>query len=306
MLLEEKVQEELEFVREAIKERRFAVAHQLLGRAVNLSYEGGIAIAPDFYRLKRELSRIIDGIGNVKEFFHELAANMVGTDSGGLVRTLAIGLNEFQNGKVDKNFGTVFLVNFVKLGKSMHEEELRKYELELDTQLCGYDGSNGFHSVFYEAPFNFCLTYDAQLIAHIGFNPWPRKLFIQQIQGIMGAAKQLGDVKWPLALVSHALEFARHHKIPSVGVVSVDNIDYARETYDVIREANLYPDQVKTFDDAKKMSLLEEQRIREAAFKLDYFRGLMPAHGFFLYDITARRLGFQRAPDGNYVKVTAT
>ena len=294
------VQECLEQARGAIRKKRLESANYLLDTARDYMLRNG-GLVPEYYRLKRELCRRDSSEGLTRGEFRKAAVNMLQTDKGKQVRDLTKTLSRFQTGVIDSSFGVEFLRDFLKPGLPVLEEELRKYELELDTSMCNEDDSNGFKNASYDGIFNLCITYNAELIAHLGFGPDPGVAFTLQIQGVKGAALLLNSFMWTSALVQWTVQFARQYGIPAVEIQSVDNNLYATSTFASIKKKGLYPGSVRTFEDAKRLSVEEDSRIRKAALAECYV-SLTPRQGFLLYDATAAGLGFVRMPNGNYVK----
>ena len=195
-------------------------------------------------------------------YFQTQARGMAGDQS----EELAIALEEFQEGRAYPHFGTEFLRDFVKQGADVPEDELRRYGLQLDMKH-EYGSGYVFEGRAFDATFNFCLTYDGELIASVGFDAHEGRAFIRQIQGPNKSASnreqkvgKLKTIKWERALVQYAVQFAEQYGIPEVALQSSQNNAWA------------------------------------------YVRN---EHGHMLYDVTAQRCGFKISADGNYVKQIA-
>lgn len=201
------------------------------------------------------------------------------------------------------------------------EAELRKYAFKKDVQLCvanpdipvmakeGFDGTYTFgDGVFYGGKFAFCIKYEGQLAACTSFDPEERKIVIKQIQGVKKRKKELQPLKWVHAVLSKAIDFAKENDIPAVEIVSVINNHWAKLTFNCLKNNGLYTPST-TLDDAAKMSAEEEQAIREKARHSENIVygdiHLMPHQGFMLYDVAARKHGFQKNAEGNCVLKTA-
>ncbi|MBI4141018.1 hypothetical protein HY485_04240 [Candidatus Woesearchaeota archaeon] len=249
--------------------------------------------------------------------FHLLAKNCAGKPSLKLAKTL----REF---KCCRESSAEFLKKFIKQGQTISEEELQKYALRKDVQLglaypevCWPDGRDVDFSyafgdgVFYDAKFNFCLTYTGELAAFAGFVPEEHKLFVKQIQGVKQHKNKkfpLHEIKWTAGLLSLIVKFAQENKIPEVEVQSVENNKWARMTFKKFKENGLYRPST-TLQEATSMSAEEEQELKKRAIKLPNICytdiHLMPRQGFLIYNVTAKRLGFENAENGNYVLKTA-
>ena len=249
--------------------------------------------------------------------FHLLAKNCAGKPSVKLAKAL----REFKGGGVSS---AGFLNNFIKQGQTISEEELQKYALRKDVQVrlaypevCWPNGIDVDFSyafgdgVFYDAKFNFCLTYEGELAAFAGFVPEEHKLFVKQIQGVKQHKNKkfpLHEIKWPAGLLSLIVKFAQENEIPKVEVQSVENNKWARMTFKKFKENGLYSPST-TLQEATIMSAEEEKSIRENATKCEKICytdiHLMPRQGFLIYDVTAQRNSFTKNTEGNYVIKTA-
>ena len=157
------------------------------------------------------------------EYFAQQALLMTGLPNP----QLAEALSGFQEGRVDRTFGVEYLRGFVKQNAELPDEELSRYALKHDIQLDNSQYGNGFGHKYFDTKFNFCLTYDGQLIASVGFDAAQDRMYIWQIQGIRGNRDKLKPIKWERALASYAVQWAEDHGIPEVSIVSVDNNKWA-------------------------------------------------------------------------------
>ena len=192
---------------------------------------------------------------------------------------LATQLELFQEGFSIDSFGLEYLARNVKQKRRVSENELKKYGLEFDIQLPDNDYGRRFIGRFYDSQYNFCLTYNdgiiKRLVASIGFDLKDSRIVIRQIQGEKGRQEKLNPFKWPRAFVQYVIEWAKENGIPEVSITSVDNNHWAYG--------------VGHFDN----------RTDQLLFK----RGTGPLNyqtGKLLYDMTAKRLGFERDHYGNY------
>ena len=148
---------------------------------------------------------------------------------------LADALAEFQAGSVDRQFGVDYLRNFVKQDAAISDAELGSYALELDIRSPDNHYGRHFKNRYFDAQFNFCLTYDSQNIACVGFDVVEGRMFIRQIQGEGGRKNQLKPVKWERALVQYAVKWAERYAVPEVAILSVDNNKWAAVNRDLNR-----------------------------------------------------------------------
>ena len=211
---------------------------------------------------------------------------------------LATALQGFQEGCADSDAG--FLRDFLKQGAQISGRRLARYGIELDTKMRNNGHSNGF-DFYYDTPFNFCLTYDGELLASIGFTPERLLMFINQIQGVQGAGKELQEFKWTQAGVLYAMRWAEKHGIPQVGIQSVKNNTWARYTFNAFKSKGIYP-RGMTFEQAMHLDYETGEMYRREAKSRGPYMNFMPHQGFMIYDVTARRCGFERRRDGDYVK----
>jgi len=306
MAVDTLVEELLDKAREAIGKRRYAVARKSLEKAYSAATGAGIKPLPDIYRLSRHVQRRTlgrHGFRRNTKFFTLNAVDMLGSGPNSDSRNLSKILAEFEAGKIESDFG-LLLMHFAKPSVNVSPEELDRYELELTTPL-SCPSIMGFSDAYFDATYNFCLTYDAELMAIAGFRTWFPGIIIAQIQGMPGTAAQLNPFFFSQALVTKVLYFADQNKIPSVLVPSVDNMRVPKERFDELKAGGLYPSDM-TFEAAKHLSSEKEQHIRQAAKDKKIWTGLMPHQGFLLYDETARQLHFTKMPDGNYQQVLST
>ncbi len=200
----------------------------------------------------------------------QVARALLGRDDG--IEALVSGLGDFVRGKRDPTFAPDFLRDYIKLGVVISDEELSRYGLCFDVPKGSVEGSySQFGKVFsrryFDAPFNFCLTYRTELIGSLGFDAQPRKIFITQIQGFHrdgegnpeDLREKLRPIKWERALVEYAVQWAKNFGIPVVEIQAAKNNQYMK-----VRDNSRYQ---------------------------------------MMYDVTAKRCGFRRNGEGNYVKV---
>ncbi|HLC98095.1 MAG TPA: hypothetical protein VJC21_04915 [Candidatus Nanoarchaeia archaeon] len=157
------------------------------------------------------------------EYFTEQAKRLARKPNPGLADALA----EFQAGSVDRQFGVDYLRNFVKQDAAISDAELGSYALELDIRSPDSHYGRHFKNRYFDAQFNFCLTYDSQNIACVGFDVVEGRMFIRQIQGERERKNQLKPVKWERALVQYAVKWAERYAVPEVAILSVDNNKWA-------------------------------------------------------------------------------
>ena len=231
---------------------------------------------------------------------------MVGTEAEELAEALA----EFRSSAPYHSFGVSFLRDYVKREQTIPEDELSRYGLTLDIQSTKFGSASHYGTRFtqkyFDALFNFCLTYDGELIASLGFNPDEGRMTIQQIQGIKGHGDKLKPIKWERALVEYAVQWAEKYGIPEVAVISVDNNKWAGYSFNALKEKEIYPAET-TFEDACSLDFTTERAYKEAAEKAKVWDlHLMPHQGFMLYDITAKRCGFRKGRNGNYIRRLGT
>ncbi|MBI2650771.1 hypothetical protein HYX04_05690 [Candidatus Woesearchaeota archaeon] len=238
-------------------------------------------------------------------YFQEQARKILGFPS----QDLASELESFQRDKEIPDFGITHLKKFLKRDHQIKndnlEEELGKYKLGFDMASRTHEGIRfRGNDRYFDATFNFCLTYEGNLIASLGFEPADKRIFVKQIQGVKGNVNALKPFRWERALVQYAVQWAERYGIPEIEIVSVDNLKWAKWTFDYLKEAGVYPEGL-TFSAAKTLDLKAQEQIMEKIKKSEFIVKdkvyLMPHQGFLLYDVTAQRNGFNRA-NGNYVK----
>ncbi|MBI4141417.1 hypothetical protein HY484_00660 [Candidatus Woesearchaeota archaeon] len=252
---------------------------------------------------------------NVKDtIFHLLAKNCAGKPSIKLAKEL----REFKCAKPES---AEFLKKFIRNNRTV--QELGKYSLtkdvrtgialsEKDNNDKELDSSYTFgNDIKYAGQFAFCILYKGRLAGYATFSPGEKKIAVEQIQGIKKHVNEYNPLKplwWSVALLSRIVDFAKENNVPEVEVLSVKNNKLAIMTFETFKQNGLYLP-LATLEDAARMSAEEEQEIREKARKCPTICygniHLMPHQGFLLYDITAKRLGFQKAENGNYVMRTA-
>lgn len=238
---------------------------------------------------------------------------------------LAKELRKFREEFVDHKFGELYLKHFAKKTASISPEELKKYAIKLDVQLgvahpeiCQdneRDNSDRYFSYrfgdpfFYEGKFSFCLLYEGMLMAYLSFDTGDKKVVVKQIQGIKSDSKEttaLQQIKFTLALLNYKCTWAKQQNIPEIEVVSVLNSPWAKRTFDYLKANGVYSHNM-TLKDAINMNLADEQKLREKIKKDQKISEssihLMPAQGFMIYDVSARRCGFKKNKEGNYSKI---
>ncbi|MBI1968499.1 hypothetical protein HYS49_01175 [Candidatus Woesearchaeota archaeon] len=232
------------------------------------------------------------------------------------VSELADALHDFEKSLTLPSFGTAYLRGFLKQNQNVSDEEFGKYGMVFDIRQernywCSEQGlvylepdkyGRHFKYKYFDAPFNLCLTYGGSLIANIGCSPEEGKLVISQIQGTKENGWRLRSFKWERALVTYAVQWAQQYRIPEAVIVSVDNNRWAQFTFEDMMSSEVFGSQT-TFEDFKRFDFDLEKRLIE--MHLPHLAAkvhLAPNRGFLLYDVTARRCGFKRRPDGNYTK----
>lgn len=151
------------------------------------------------------------------------------------------------------------LARFLKQSVPICPETLNRYHIENDLRLNGTRFGQRFRERYFDATYNFCLTYDDKLVASLGFDVDvdDSSMTIWQLQGKKDARDALHPIKWERALVHYAVAWARTHEVSEIAMASVDNVSWAQKHGHLSRD-----------------------------------RGRM------LYDVTARRSGFTRGDDG--------
>lgn len=135
-------------------------------------------------------------------------------------------LQEFVEGQSHPEFCN-YLKIFVKQGMTMSDEELVKYGLRSDTKRACSSYGKCFSTRYYDALWNFCLTYGNKLIASLGFDV-VIDMVIKQIQGphknrTGDTPELLKPIKWERALVTYAIGWAERNELPGVVVTSTKN-----------------------------------------------------------------------------------
>jgi len=117
---------------------------------------------------------------------------------------------------------------------------------------------NGVDLLF-ESPYGFILKKNAVPLAVSSFEVTENTpgILVRQLQGIEGAVKELQPLKWSKLLLSRIISFADRNDIPEVFV-----LPYSRNTYRFMRRDRFF---IKGERD----------------------------NGFLIYDVTARRSGFE-------------
>ena len=78
-------------------------------------------------------------------------------------------LERFEPGCVEARFGERYLARHVKQGAALDDRELARYALHADLKLNGSNYGLRFKHKYFDATFSFCLTFDGELIATLGF-----------------------------------------------------------------------------------------------------------------------------------------
>lgn len=120
--------------------------------------------------------------------------------------------------------------------REISKEELGKYSLVLDMQREGSHFGKKFGTKYFDTPFNFCLAYEGNLIASVGFTPETGRIYIQQIQGIKGNHERLSPFKWERALIDYATQWAQTNGINQVSITSVKNNKWAHRVGHLTQE----------------------------------------------------------------------
>ena len=136
-------------------------------------------------------------------------------------------LESFEPGCIEPDFGQIRLKSFGKQDRDLAEDEWSRYTLEADLKLNGSNYGQRFKNKYFDATFNFCLAFDGQLIATLGFEVDGDALIIWQIQGMKGEGEKLEPIKWTQALVKYCVEWATGIGVRELFIVSVDHNDWA-------------------------------------------------------------------------------
>ncbi|MCM2325147.1 MAG: hypothetical protein NDI94_01670 [Candidatus Woesearchaeota archaeon] len=214
-------------------------------------------------------------------------------------------LHLFQKAYNDQSFGIDWLAAYVLSNRSV-TNELSSYRLQFDIQqVIGkiesdrtYDGLY-FQYKSFDARYNFCLTYDHDLIASVGFSAEDGFGMIRQIQGIQGKGDLLKDFAWEKAMVAYASAWMQARDIPEVRIMSVYNNKQALVTFDSLKKKGIYGQEV-SFEQAVGLSSSKEYQIRLRGMQAKANIHLMPHRGFLTYDQVAIECGFVQLDDRNY------
>ncbi|GEM_PF-5542782 len=244
--------------------------------------------------------------------YHLWARQICGTASIKLAKEL----RKFKEGYINPEFGVQFLKDFTK--KEITEEELRKYSVKMDVQLQvanpdflnvpteGQYSKTFGNLIFFDSKFNFCILYESLPVMCAGFDPDDKRIVVRQIQGVKTTDNTpFEQINLQKAALRYICEFAAKNQIPEVEVISVINNFWVKVTFDLLTACGAYSSGL-TLKEAANMSLDEERRIlNEINFRQEIRQQsihLMPAQGFMIYDVTARRCGFKKNECGNYSK----
>jgi hypothetical protein len=153
------------------------------------------------------------------EYFSQEASRVVGRAS----EKFAKELEKFQKGHIEKNF-----LDFLKNYQKKEIPDIDRYKLQRDMWcndgLCSsFCGNHIFDNAGYDGMFSFCLAYDDELIASLGFNLRSGKIKIIQIQGRRGNKKRLKNLKWTHALVDYCCKWAFENNVPIIEITSADD-----------------------------------------------------------------------------------
>ncbi len=161
-----------------------------------------------------------------RRFFDECANRLT---CGFPNHSLANELERFQTGFTDNDFRENYIVPFLKKDVILPEAELTRFGLSFDIRRNNSQYGKKQEQKYFDTTFNFCLTYDNELIASVGFDVRDGQMFIGQIQGIRGNGDLLSRFKWTQALVRYAIDWAELNEVPQVCVISVDNNEWANK-----------------------------------------------------------------------------
>ena len=128
---------------------------------------------------------------------------------------------QFSSHKREEHFGVNHLFFFVKRDKDIPEDQLKKYALICDIQSPNGKGKY-FTQKHFDALFNFCLLYEENLIASLGFDIFPDRITIKQIQGISGELNLLKDIKWEKSLINYTASFASQFEIQNIIIMPAE------------------------------------------------------------------------------------
>lgn len=136
-------------------------------------------------------------------------------------------LEQFEPGPLEPRFGERFLGAYVKPAATLPPRELARYALAADLKLNGSNYGLRFKQKYFDATFNFCLTFDGELIATLGFEVDAAALLVWQIQGVRGQGARLAPVRWSRALLDYAVGWAVGVGVEEAIVASIDNNEWA-------------------------------------------------------------------------------
>ena len=138
-------------------------------------------------------------------------------------------LERFVPGRLEPRFGETLLASYGKHSADLAGEDWSAYALEADVKLNGSHYGQRFARRYFDTTFNFCLTHDGDLVASLGFEIDELAMNVWQIQGVKGAGRWLGPIKWTLALLDYAVSWAHKNGLTKVFVASVDHNDWAAQ-----------------------------------------------------------------------------
>ena len=137
-------------------------------------------------------------------------------------------IGRFEPECVEPRFGPTFLHAFEKKGALLGDDDWQRYRLETDIRLNGSNYGLRFKEKYFDATYNFCLTWDGALVATLGFEIEGAAMNIWQIQGVKGCAEALRAIKWERALVEYAVAWSRRIGVREVFIVSVSHHEWAK------------------------------------------------------------------------------
>ncbi|MCP4677459.1 MAG: hypothetical protein GY854_18490 [Deltaproteobacteria bacterium] len=129
----------------------------------------------------------------------------------------------FVPGCIEPSFGADFLGDYTKQSQDVSESDMARYALDADIKLNGSNYGQRFKSKYFDSTFNFCLTYNKELIATLGFEIDERTLIVWQIQGIRGQRRPLQPIKWSRALLKYCADWGEKIGVKKIGVVSAEH-----------------------------------------------------------------------------------
>jgi len=183
----------------------------------------------------------------------ELMTGKVGRRTNGELERINLELERFKAGAVE----TFDINSFVKSqfkGLNHPDYDARRWAGQTFENV----NLNGVDLLF-ESPYGFILRKNAVPLAVSSFEVTEDSpgILVRQLQGIEGAVKELQPLKWSKLLLSQIISFADRNDIPEVFV-----LPYSRNTYRFMRRDRFF---IKGERD----------------------------NGFLIYDVTARRGGFE-------------